>query len=164
MDEEFELKPITEDGVPAAIERAKQYRLLGQPEQTESICLDILEVSPGDQQTLVVLVLAITDQFGVDGSNVSRARAYVERLTDEYQRDYYSGIIAERTARAALERRHGTAVAYAGLREAMEWFEKAAVVRPPGNDEAILRWNACVRTLRRRQLRPRPEEEELGLE
>ena len=29
----------------------------------------------------------------------------------------------------------------------MEHFEKAAAIRPPGNDGAILRWNICARIL-----------------
>ena len=31
----------------------------------------------------------------------------------------------------------------------MEWYEKAESLRPPGNDEAILRWNTCARILAR---------------
>ena len=30
-----------------------RYRLLNDPEQAESICLDILEVEPGNQEALV---------------------------------------------------------------------------------------------------------------
>ena len=33
--------------------------------------------------------------------------------------------------------------------EAMDWYEKAQRLSPPGNDDAILRWNACVRFLER---------------
>jgi hypothetical protein len=32
----------------------------------------------------------------------------------------------------------------------MESYEKAAAVRPTGNDDAILRWNTCVRLLNSR--------------
>ena len=53
---------------------------------------------------------------------------------------------------------------YDGFREAMEWFEKATETRPQGNDDSILRWNACVRTIQTQNLRPRPMEVELGLE
>lgn len=166
MVEDFELKPISKDGLPAAIRRAEHYRLLNQPEQAESICLDVLEVDPGNQQVLVVLILAITDQFGAlrSGSGANQARAYLDELTDEYQRTYYAGIIWERKARALLDRGPAGAFAYDGLREAMGWFEKAAMLSPPGNDDAILRWNACVRTIRRERLRPVREEGELGLE
>jgi hypothetical protein len=46
-------------------------------------------------------------------------------------------------------------MARATLHSAMESFEKAEQLRQPGNDDAILRWNTCHRTLagmRRREL------------
>lgn len=166
MAEEFELKPIHQTGVEAAIARAEHYRLLNQPQQAESICLDVLEVDRGNQRALVVLTLAITDQFAGAGSSggPARAQAYLDQLDDEYERAYYRGIVAEREARAYLERGHARVFAYEGFREAMAWFEKAAELSPPGNDDAILRWNSCVRTIRRENLQPRPEEPELRLE
>ena len=36
---------------------------------------------------------------------------------------------------------------YDWLREAMTWFERAETIRPSGNDDAVLRWNACARLL-----------------
>jgi hypothetical protein len=164
--ERFDLKRITKEGLPAAIRRAQHYRLLNQPEQAESICLDVLQVEPENQQALVTLILAITDQFteGGSGSGITTAREYLDKLTAEYQRAYYAGIIYERQARAYLRRGPSRVFAYDGFREAMEWFEKASMNSPPGNDDAILRWNACVRTIGRLNLRPRREEGELGLE
>ena len=45
------------------------------------------------------------------------------------------------------------------LREAMGWYEKAEALRPPGNDEAILRWNTCARLIMRHpHLTPAPDE------
>jgi len=42
----------------------------------------------------------------------------------------------------------------------MESFEKAAALRPPNNDDAILRYNTCVRLMESNpSLRPAPEEE-----
>jgi hypothetical protein len=58
------LKKLSKDAIPRAQERAERYRLLNEPVQAESICLDILEVNPQDQLVLVTLLLAITDQFG----------------------------------------------------------------------------------------------------
>ncbi|MGH8936778.1 MAG: hypothetical protein ACRDXD_11050 [Acidimicrobiia bacterium] len=166
MVERFELKRISKEGLPAAIQRAEHYRLLNQPEQAESICLDVLEVEPDNQQALVTLILAIADQFaqGGSGSGITGTREHLDKLRDEYQRAYYAGIIYERQARAYLGRGPSRVFAYDGFREAMEWFEKAAMISPPGNDDAILRWNACVRTIDRLNLRPRREEGELGLE
>jgi len=60
----FELKPISSAGVPRAIAKAERYRLLNEPEEAESICLDILRVDADNQEVLVMLLLAITDQFG----------------------------------------------------------------------------------------------------
>jgi hypothetical protein len=37
----------------------------------------------------------------------------------------------------------------------MNWFEKAEVLRPAGNDDAILRWNGCARVISRNNLAPR---------
>jgi hypothetical protein len=164
MLEPFDLKPISRAAVPRAIERAERYRLLNDPEQAESICMDVLEVDPGNQQALVMLILAITDQFGTGQTGANTASQYVAQLDSEYQRSYFGGLIRERQARAFLGRGLSRVFAYDFVREAMEWYEKAESIRPMGEDEAILRWNACVRTIRRAKLRPRPEEDELPLE
>jgi hypothetical protein len=37
----------------------------------------------------------------------------------------------------------------------MEWYEKAEAIRPAGNDDPILRWNACARIIMRNHLSPR---------
>lgn len=166
MAEDFDLKKLTRDGLPAAIQRAEHYRLLNQPEQAESICLDILSVEADNQRALVVLILALTDQFSASGSGTAakRARGHLNELNDAYERSYYAGIISEREARALLQRGPARSFAYDGMRAAMERYEQAATIRPPGNDDAILRWNACARTIQRADLQPRPQEVELGLE
>jgi tetratricopeptide (TPR) repeat protein len=164
MMEELELKTITPDGLQAAIERAEHYRLLNQPVQSQSICQDVLAVDPDNQHARVVLLLAMTDEFTTSGSSAKAAKEHADRLHDDYQLLYYNGIIAERETRALLARSPGGAFGYEGFREAMEWFEKAVELRPPGNDDAILRWNACFRAIRDHNLRPRPPEAELGLE
>ena len=155
-----ELKKISNEAIPRAIQKAERYRLLNQSWATESICLDVLEVDPGNQPVLVMLILAITDQFGREsGELVRRARETLERVTDPYQRAYYAGIISERLAHAQLASgaMHAEAMAFTTLRSAMESFEKAEALRQPGNDDAILRWNTCVRLLRSRtDLKPAP--------
>jgi hypothetical protein len=40
-------------------------------------------------------------------------------------------------------------VAHDWLQEAMRLYERAETMRPSGNDDAILRWNACARVLMR---------------
>ena len=109
---------------------------------------DILRRVPKDLPVLE----AITDQFGHEsGHLVRRARETLERLTDPYQRAYYAGIISERLAHAQLASSalHAEDMARATLHSAMESFEKAEQLRQPGNDDAILRWNTCHRTLSR---------------
>lgn len=157
------LKPIAKEAVPAALEKAERYRLLNEPGGAESICLDVLAVAPDEQEALVTLLLAITDQFDDNtAAHVRRAREVLPRLRDPYQQAYYAGVIDERHAKALLRRgmlRSGEA-AFGLLREAMRWYEKAEKSRPPGDDEAILRWNTCARLLAAdEQLRPGEQEE-----
>jgi hypothetical protein len=150
----MELKPITQAGIPAALQKAERYRLLNDSSAAESICLDILEVEPENQQAAVMLLLSITDQFGEEaGDEVKRAREMLPKLKDDYKRAYYSGIISERKAKALL-RRGGLGVAEVAhdwFRDAMRSYEKAEAIRPTGNDEAILRWNTCARLLSRHE-------------
>jgi len=146
------LKPIARAAVPAALQKAEHYRLLNDSAAAESICLDVLEVEPDNQQALVTLLLAITDQLGDElGAGVTRARAVLPRLRDEYRRHYYAGIICERRGKAQLHHRTPRAaeVAAGWLREALHHYALAEAIRPPDNDEAILRWNTCARTLNR---------------
>src|SRR5437867_8980321 len=140
-DDGFELKPISTAAVPKAIKRAEQYRLLNEPEQAESICLDILAAQPGDQYALTVLILAITDQFGREGgAGVRLANEYVSKLDDEYQRYYFGGLVLEREARAYLGRGKSRVAAYDCFRDAMDHYEKAERIRPEDDDSALLRW------------------------
>ena len=146
----MQLKPITPEGVATALQKAERYRLLNESSAAESICLDVLEIEPANQEALVSLLLAITDQFAEELSEgVHRAREVLPRLSDEYERVYYAGIICERRARAQLQRGAlGSAeVASEWFHDAMTWYETAERMRPAGNDEAILRWNTCVRML-----------------
>jgi len=162
--ESFELHPITEDGLEAAINRAEHYRLLNQPAEAQSICHDVLAIDHDNKKVLVVLVLALTDQFEAGEASAQQARGYLSQVKDDYQTAYYQGIISERQGRALMRKGPAAAFAYDSFREAMEWFEKAAEVRPEGNDDAILRWNSCVRTIQDSNLEPRPVETELSLE
>ncbi|MGH9464195.1 MAG: hypothetical protein ACRD0X_01015 [Thermoanaerobaculia bacterium] len=147
-----DLKPLSAAAVPAALDKAKHYRLLNEPVQAESICRDVLALDPGHQDAMVTLVLALTDQFeGALGETLPTAREAAARLHDSYRRAYYSGIVCERAA-AAHVRRGGPgagAIAWDWLAQAMAWYEQAEPLRPPGNDDVILRWNSCVRTLER---------------
>ena len=166
MSESLPLKRISLEGIPQALEKAERYRVLNDPEQAESICLDILETDPQNQKAGVVLILALTDQFSRAGGGdlVRRARELLPKLTEEYARLYFAGIIHEREARAFLGRGASRAFAYDGFWTALEWYAKAQRIHPPGNDDAVLRWNSCVRTIEREGLSSRAPENELPLE
>jgi hypothetical protein len=156
-----DFKPISRDAVPLALEKAERYRLLNEPAQAESICLDVLEVDPENQRALVVLILALTDQLLPGPADCfQKAQALVPRLHGEYERSYYSGIIFERLgyARASRGGPGSGSIAYRWVRQAMDFFEQAEKLRVPGNDDALLRWNSCLRLCQRYQLHPEPEE------
>ena len=148
---EFKLKPISREGIPRAIQKAERYRLINQSWAAESICRDILEIDPANQQVLVMLVLALTDQLaeGVHATVMRAVRETLPRITDAYQRAYYTGIASERSGQAHLHRggMGSGVIAYDCLREAMGWYEKAEAIRPAGNDDSILRWNTCARLI-----------------
>jgi len=156
----FTLKPLHRDAVETALLKAERYRLLNEPGEAESICLDVLEVDPDNQAARIALLLALTDQFGHDSGAYQRARDTLAHLRAEYDAAYYGGLIAERRAKAQLSRRTSTSVGvYDSLIEAMESYERAEALRPAGNDDALLRWNACARFLARNgHLRPASEE------
>lgn len=136
--------------------------MLAEPSLAESICLDVLHIDPENQSALVMLLLALTDQFGHGhGHGPGKAREILARLKGEYERHYYGGIIWERLAHAQLRKGSPNAAftAYDAFRQAMECYEKAIALHPPANDDAILRWNTCARILMRNpNLRPRPDE------
>jgi hypothetical protein len=157
----FQLKSISKESISVALEKAERYRLLNEPWLAESICFDILEVDPGNTKAIVILLLAITDQFGTTSmANVDDAKELLQRLPDEYQRHYYAGIISEREGKSDLSKGRYEYVysAYTSLRNAMSHYEKAEAVRPPGNDDAILRWNTCARLIMHHHLVPKNEE------
>ena len=150
----FELKSLGPDSIAKALQKVERYRLLNEPAEAESICLDVLRIDPGNQQALVMLLLALTDQFDRgSAAGVNQAREILPALTSEYERAYYAGIICERRAKALVHQAlAGSApVAYDSLREAMMHYERAETLRPPNDDSAVLRWNTCARILMRSQ-------------
>ncbi len=150
----FELKRLSPDAIPAALEKANRYRLLNEPGAAESIYLDVLEVDPDNQEALKNIVLAMSDRFGKDYAiGDARVTEYLMRIHGDYERTYYSGIMYERRAKATLAK--GGIGAYELFRQAMECFETAEAMRPAGNDDSILRWNGCARVIVRNNLKPR---------
>ena len=134
---QFELKPISREGIAEALEKVERYRLLNEPALAESICHDVLRVDAENQQALIMLLLSLTDQFGQGGSKPVKAREIVAQLRGEYERVYYTGIINERLAHSQMRQGSPNSAfsAYESFRKAMECFEKAESLRPPRNDD-----------------------------
>lgn len=156
----FELRSLSRDAIPAAQEKAVRYRLLNEPRLAESICRDIVAVDPDNQDALITLILAITDQFGAGGARLNDALALLPRLEGDFHRAYYRGIIYERRgmAQLAVTTPASGHVAYDWFRQAMEQFDEAEAISPPGNDDALLRWNTCARMINDHEhVRPTPE-------
>jgi hypothetical protein len=156
----FATKPISPESIAGALAKAERYRLLNEPGEAESICYDILEIEPNNHQALISLILSLTDQIPEDNHAFSKAMSRIGMLNSPYDRAYYSGIAWERRAKA----RHlgggqgARQYVYEWIVNALRFFEEAERLRAPGNDDAVLRWNACVRFLEQKQLTPQAEE------
>jgi hypothetical protein len=154
----FELKSISVQSIPEALAKVERYRLLNEPVLAESICLDVLAIVPDHQQALISLLLARTDQFH-SNMNARAAQEVLAQIRGDYEQAYYAGIIWERLGSARI-RQGGAgagASAYHALREAMDHYEQARKLSPSGNDDAILRWNTCARTIMQNsEIRPGP--------
>ena len=130
----YQLKKISKESIPEALEKAERYRLLKEPMLAESICLDILETEPGNHKAIVIMLLAITDQFSSSSAvTVNHAKQILSRLKDDYDQHYYNGLICERQGHAVLGKHipDGGFIAYEWLTDAMEFYEKAIAIRPP---------------------------------
>jgi tetratricopeptide (TPR) repeat protein len=145
---EYKLKSISKAGIAEATAKVELYRYLNEPEEAESICRDILAIDPQHQLALRLLGLTITDQFV--GGSPDRYREVEEtfkRLSERYERLYYIGILYERRAKAQLRNSQPPHTVLPLLERALECFGEAEKISPAGNDDAILRWNRCVRLL-----------------
>lgn len=160
---QFELKAISKASVDSALRKAERYRLLNEPREAVSIGRDVLEVDPDNNKAQTIMILALSDLLKDRLSGTAKeARDLVGRLDGEYERAYYSGVLCERSAKTVFQGKGiGTgSVAYEGLREAMDWYEKAEALRPEDNDDALLRWNTCARLImQHHDLRPVPEDD-----
>jgi len=154
------LKRISTSGIDEAISKAQVYRYLNEPEESESICHDILAVDPENQMALRTLGLAITDQFSGNATErFGEAESYFQRLSDAYEHHYYMGLLHERRAKARGRLGHPQHILADMFQDAMRHFEEAERLRLPGNDDAILRWNRCARLLEKLSVRDEEERE-----
>jgi tetratricopeptide (TPR) repeat protein len=145
---DYQLKSISHAGIAEALAKAELYRYLNEPEESESICRDILAVEPKQQLALRMLGLSITDQFlGGITDRYREAEEIFQRLTDPYERLYYTGILYERRAKAQLCAGQSPHTLLPLFERALQNFGEAEKIRPASNDDSILRWNRCVRLL-----------------
>jgi tetratricopeptide (TPR) repeat protein len=160
---ELKLHNIHTGAIDSALEKAQQYRSLLEPEIAESICLDILNIEPDHQQALVVYILALTDQLNQSErqSQIKAIDRAIDKLVTEYQRCYYRGLLNERRARFMITQPMSRSFAYDYFYEALQAYKQAEAIRPDNNDEAILRWNSCVRTIQKEKLKPRQDSEDV---
>src|ERR1700738_4735717 len=146
-----QLKAISKAGIAEAIAKAELYRYINEPEEAESICRDILSLVPDHQLALRMLGLAITDQFlGAAADRYPEVLSLFQSLRDPYERFYYTGLLYERRAKAQLLVGYSAHILLPLVEEAMRCFAEAEKIRPPSNDDSILRWNRCVRLLESR--------------
>ena len=146
-----QLKSISKAGIPEALAKVELYRYLNEPEEAESICRDILAVDSEHQLAKRMLGLTITDQFaGVTADRYAEVHSIFQSLRDPYEKNYYTGLLLERRAKAQLQAGHSAHTLLPLIEEAMRHFGEAEKVRPAGNDDSILRWNRCARLLESR--------------
>jgi tetratricopeptide (TPR) repeat protein len=148
---DLKLKTISKSGIAEAVAKAELYRYLNEPEEAESICRDILAADPKHMLGLRTLGLSITDQFTGEGADrYQEVEEIFKSLSDPYERSYYTGLLYERRAKAQLHAGRAAHTLLPLLERAMHCFTEAERIHPPGNDDAILRWNRCVRLLQSR--------------
>ena len=143
----YELKRLADKNLGTAITLAKHYRDLNQPDEAESICRDVLEVSPDNVDALRTLGLALTDRFASQWMSLfDEACSTFKKLPSDYERAYYVGIAWERFAKAQLEagRAHNAIHAF---EEAIERFDEASQHAAKDDPAPILHYNRCVRAL-----------------
>ena len=153
--------------MPRALEKAVRYRLLNEPGEAASICLDVLEADADNQEAIATLLLALTDQFEDDGmAALAEAFSCLERMRDEYAREYYGGIVWERRARARLRRGVPDAGprAYEWLCEAMACYERAEAAASRQRRRVAAVERLCASDARPPRCPPRRNGEPLLLE
>jgi tetratricopeptide (TPR) repeat protein len=143
----LELKRLTGPSLDAALEKAKQYRALNQPDEAVSICKDVLDVAPDHQAALRIMGLSLTDEFRTSWVALfDQAVGVFAKLKSEYERLYYTGVAWERCGKAQLEHGQGQN-AVLSLQSAISFFEQAEKLEPADSPDPVLRYNRCVRLL-----------------
>ena len=154
----FDLKPLSAEAIPAALEKAMRYRLLNEPGEAESVCHDVLRTDPDNQEALVTLLLALTRSFR---QRLRRRRARRPARSSPACAIPTSAPItpafsASGAGKAQLHRGSpgsGFEAYELPPRSDGPVTRRAEAIRPPGNDDALLRWNACARIIMQKQAR-----------
>ena len=163
----FTLKTLNMESIASALQKAEWYRMRNEHREAESICLDILQTEPGNQEASIMLLLAYTDNFKTAlYPAFDNAVKVLETLGDAYSKAYYRGIIYERRAKIFLDRQRPVSddmVRY-WLKKAMAEYERALEIEINGSPDAALRWNTCARILNENPaLEPAEENREVEL-
>ena len=109
----FELKPLSREAVPAALEKAVHYRLLNEPAEAESICLDVLRAMGREPESVEVFFEEVGAARGADARLDRFAAALQRELTQFDDIELRARRIVEHMAlalQAALLLRHGDPV------------------------------------------------------
>ena len=134
----MELKPITHEGIPAALQKAERYRLLNDSSAAESICLDVLEIG---RRARLVSPLAITDQFleeMSDGLHRARIWCRASRTNTAYLLLHH----LRRRPRCSIMVRSAQTRLPRVVRNAMTWYERR---KPCGRRATTSRFCAGTR-------------------
>lgn len=160
---ELKLYDIHPEAIELALDKARQYRSLLEPEMAESICLDIINIDSDNQAVLVVYILSLLDQIPSPDKKieVKTIERIIDQLSSSYQRFYYSGLLHERMARYMVTQTMSHAFAYDYFYQALRCYDHAREISPVGNDEATLRWNSCIRTIEQEKLKPHQDSEDV---
>ena len=157
---------IDKNAINATLDKAKQYRSLLEPELTISICLDIFAIDENNQEALVIYILAMTDLYTHTNAKVPEQKITnaIQQLNSEFHRLYYQGIALERKARSLMKNTMSRSFAYNLLIEAITLYEDAQKISLEKCDDSILRYNACVRTIKNEHLSPRQDMDDASWE
>jgi len=163
----IQLKKISSDFIGEALRKADKYRMLNHPKTSESICRDVLEVDPDNQQAVHLLIVSVSEQFAntnrYSDIRLRHADEWISHVKDEYQRLYLSGLIRERWAKARIRDLPGPDL-YEYFHEAMEFYEQAEKIKPEGDESTTIHWNLCARQINRHpHIRPHEEDSEAML-
>ena len=87
----FNLKPLSKDAIESALAKAERYRLLNEPDEAESICLDVLAIDPSNETARITSILALTD-LDVDRTDAGVGEASGPALASQiFERPEHAG-------------------------------------------------------------------------